>query len=167
MPEHYSTYYQSPVGLVKISGTDQYISEVSFVDNVQKPPPEGKKRQLPPMAIHAIEQLIQYFHGERRFFDLPVHQEGSEFQMKVWYELMNIPYGKTISYLELSRRLGDTKAIRAAASANGRNHVAIIVPCHRVIGSRNDLVGYGGGLWRKKWLLDHENKIANGVQTLF
>lgn len=167
MPDQFTTYYQSPVGLVKISGTDQYISEVSFVDNVQKPPPDPKRRQMPPMAIHAIEQLIQYFHGERRFFELPIHQEGSEFQLKVWYELTNIPYGKTISYLELSRRLGDIKAIRAAASANGRNHVAIIVPCHRVIGSRNDLVGYGGGLWRKKWLLDHENKIANGVQTLF
>jgi methylated-DNA-[protein]-cysteine S-methyltransferase len=80
---------------------------------------------------------------------------------------MGIPFGKTISYLELARRTGDTKATRAVASANGRNHVAIIVPCHRVIGSDRSLVGYGGGLWRKKWLLEHEMKVAYGVQTLF
>jgi O-6-methylguanine DNA methyltransferase len=89
----------------------------------------------------------------------------------IWYdgghELLNIPFGKTISYLELSRRLGDPKAIRAVAAANGKNQLAIIVPCHRVIGSNRELVGYAGGLWRKKWLLDHENKVANGVQTLF
>jgi methylated-DNA-[protein]-cysteine S-methyltransferase len=168
MSDTFHTYYQSPVGLIRISGTDQYISEVSFIDTIQKPPGDnGHTRQLPPLAIQAIEQLIQYFNGSRRFFDFPVNQEGSDFQHKVWHELVNIPFGKTISYLELSKRLGDTKVIRAAASANGRNHVAIVIPCHRVIGSRNDLVGYGGGLWRKRWLLEHENKIANGVQTLF
>jgi methylated-DNA-[protein]-cysteine S-methyltransferase len=85
----------------------------------------------------------------------------------VWNELQGIPFGKTISYLELSRRLGDTKAIRAAASANGKNNIVIVVPCHRVIGSKNDLVGYAGGIWRKKWFLEHEAKIAHGVQTLF
>jgi methylated-DNA-[protein]-cysteine S-methyltransferase len=98
---------------------------------------------------------------------LPVHQEGTAFQQKVWHELLNIPFGKTINYLELSRRIGDSKAIRAAAAANGKNNIAIIIPCHRVIGSNNDLVGYMGGIWRKKWLLEMENKIANGVQTLF
>jgi methylated-DNA-[protein]-cysteine S-methyltransferase len=122
---------------------------------------------MPALVIQAIEQLIQYFHGELRVFDLPVNQQGTVFQQTVWHELLNIGYGKTISYLELSRRLGDSKAIRAAAAANGKNNICIIVPCHRVIGSNNDLVGYGGGLWRKKWLLDLENKIANGVQTLF
>ena len=98
---------------------------------------------------------------------MPIHQEGTPFQTKVWHELLNIPYGKTISYLELSRRLGDTKVVRAAASANGKNNISIIVPCHRVIGANRDLVGYGGGLWRKRWLLALENRIANGVQTLF
>jgi len=119
------------------------------------------------MVIQCVEELIQYFHGQRRSFDLPISQIGSTFQQKVWNELSGIPFGKTISYLELSRRLGDSKAIRAAAAANGRNNVAIIVPCHRVIGSNNKLVGYAGGLWRKKWLLDHEAKLAHGVQTLF
>ena len=85
----------------------------------------------------------------------------------MWYELLNIPFGKAISYLELSRKLGDTKAIRAAAAANGKNQIAIIVPCHRVVGSKNDLVGYAGGLWRKKFLLSLETRVAHGVQTLF
>lgn len=123
--------------------------------------------QLSPLVLQCVEELIQYFNGRLRHFGVPIHQEGSAFQLKVWNELLGIHYGKTISYLELSRRLGDTKAIRAAASANGKNNIAIIVPCHRVIGSNQSLVGYAGGLWRKKWLLDHEVKHAFGVQTLF
>lgn len=119
------------------------------------------------MVIQCIEQLIQYFHGERRVFELVINQEGTAFQKQVWNELSSIPYGRTISYLELAIKTGDPKATRAVANANGRNNVAIIVPCHRVIGSDKTLVGYGGGLWRKKWLLELEMKIAHGVQTLF
>lgn len=96
-----------------------------------------------------------------------INQEGTAFQRDVWNELMAIPFGRTISYIELARRIGDPKATRAVANANGRNNVAIIVPCHRVIGANKELIGYGGGLWRKKWLLEHEAKIAHGVQTLF
>ena len=96
-----------------------------------------------------------------------MQQDGTIFQQRVWSELLAIPYGKTISYLTLAKRLGDPKAIRAAASTNGKNNIAIIVPCHRVIGSNNDLVGYAGGLWRKRWLLEMETKITYGVQTLF
>jgi len=171
-----STYYQSPLGLLRIGGTDTYISEISFVDH----PDETRagryqSRQsrsdlqgpVTPIIIQCIEQLIQYFQGQRRVFEFPISQEGTEFQQRVWNELMSIPFGKTISYLDLSRRLGDTKSIRAAASANGKNNIVIVVPCHRVIGSKRDLVGYGGGLWRKKWLLDHETKVQWGVQTLF
>ena len=117
--------------------------------------------------IQCVEQLIQYFQGERRQFELPIAQEGTAFQKEVWSELMQIPYGKTISYLELARKTGDSKATRAVANANGKNNVCIIVPCHRVIGSNKELVGYSGGLWRKKWMLEHEAKIAHGVQTLF
>ena len=154
---------------MKISGTETYISEMRFIDDPDEASAKVQSdyHQLPHLVIQAVEQLIQYFQGQRRAFDLPVNQTGTDFQQKVWHELVNIPYGRTISYLELSRRLGDTKAIRAAASANGKNHVCIVVPCHRVIGSNSDLVGYGGGLWRKKWLLGLENKIAHGVQTLF
>ena len=143
MAETYHTWYHSPIGLLKISGTEDYISEVSFHDTSQKP--EGNKKQ----------------------FELPLNQEGTIFQQQVWNELQQIPFGKTISYLELARRIGDTKATRAVANANGKNNIAVIVPCHRVIGSNRELVGYAGGLHRKKWLLDLEAKVAYGVQTLF
>jgi methylated-DNA-[protein]-cysteine S-methyltransferase len=166
MADNFTTYYQSPVGLLRVAGTDHYISEVHFMKEAEGQP-DASTPALPPIAIQAVEQLIQYFHGDRRIFELPIHQAGTPFQQRVWSELMNIPFGKTISYLELSRRLGDTKAIRAAGSANGKNNVVIIVPCHRVIGAKGELVGFGGGLPRKKWLLNHENKIANGVMTLF
>lgn len=161
-----TTYYSSPVGVLRISGTDHFISEVHFMkeEELQN---AAQSAQLSPLVLQCVEELIQYFNGQRRHFEVPVHQDGSAFQLKVWNELLGINYGKTISYIELSRRLGDTKAIRAAASANGKNNVAIIVPCHRVIGSNQSLVGYAGGLWRKKWLLDHEVKHAFGVQTLF
>lgn len=119
------------------------------------------------MLIQCVEQLIQYFNGQRRIFELPLSQEGTPFQQEVWNELLTIPYAKTISYIQLAIRTGDPKATRAVASANGKNNIAIIVPCHRVIGSNGQLIGYGGGLWRKKWLLEHEMKVAYGVQTLF
>lgn len=163
--ESFITYYRSPIGNIKISGNEHLITEISFVDNNDQWTPESIV--LPELAIQCVEQMIQYFQGARRSFEFPVHQAGTEFQQRVWAELMNIPFGKRISYLELARRLGDTNCIRAAASANGKNKLAIIVPCHRVVGSKNDLVGYAGGLWRKKWLLDLETKIAYGVQTLF
>jgi len=100
-------------------------------------------------------------------FELPINQHGTVFQKEVWNELMQIPFGRTISYLELARKTGDSKATRAVANANGKNNVCIIVPCHRVIGANKELVGYSGGLWRKKWMLEHEAKLAYGVQTLF
>lgn len=166
--ETISAFYRSPLGLLKISATDTCIREISFIDNLEGPGEEqDNKGPIPFILIQCIEQLIQYFQGQRRQFELPVHQEGTDFQQKVWNELSGIPFGKTISYLEQSRRLGDTNAIRAVAAANGRNNIAIVVPCHRVIGSKRDLVGYGGGLWRKKWLLEHETRILYGVQTLF
>lgn len=167
MAETYTTYYQSPVGLLRIAGTEQYISEVIFHNTTEKEKEPDSHTDMPPMIIQCIEQFIQYFHGERRIFELPIVQEGTSFQQDVWNELMTIPFAKTISYLDLARRLGDPRATRAVANANGRNNVSIIVPCHRVIGSNKTLVGYGGGLWRKKWLLEHEMKIAYGVQTLF
>jgi len=165
MSETFTTYYHSPLGLLKITGTSDYISEVSFHDTTQKA--EGKKKNFPPLIIQCIEQLIQYFQGELRQFQLPINQAGTAFQQGVWSELVQIPYAKTISYLDLAKRMGDTKATRAVANANGKNNVAIIVPCHRVIGSNKELVGYAGGLWRKKWLLELEAKVAYGVQTLF
>ena len=165
MNELYYTYYQSPVGLIKIGGTEHCITELSFVDN--KDQVSYGEPGISEVMHQCTEELIEFFHGKRRVFDLPVHQDGTGFQQKVWGELLTIPFGKTISYMDLAKRLGDPKVIRAAASTNGKNNIAIIVPCHRVIGSDKSLVGYSGGLWRKKWLLDHEFKIAHGVQTLF
>jgi len=151
--------------MLKIGGTDSYISELTFVDN-----PEQVTHGEPGISevMHqCTEELIEFFNGKRRTFDIPVYQEGTVFQQQVWGELLNIPFGKTISYLEQAKRVGDVKAIRAVASTNGKNKISIIVPCHRVIGSDRSLTGYGGGLWRKKWLLQHEFKIMHGVQTLF
>jgi methylated-DNA-[protein]-cysteine S-methyltransferase len=158
------TYYQSPIGLLKIGATEQCISEVSFVED--ETITMGTHHSNP--LLHAcIEELIEYFNGKRLSFDIPVFQKGTDFQNRVWGELLQIRFGKTISYMTLAKRMGHPNCIRAAASSNGKNKICIIVPCHRVIGSNQSLVGYVGGLWRKKWLLDHENKIANGVQTLF
>jgi methylated-DNA-[protein]-cysteine S-methyltransferase len=165
LAEIYTTYYHSPLGQLKISGSENFITEISFHDTTHKN--QANKKDMPVLFIQCIEELIQYFHGERRIFELPVNQEGTDFQKGVWNELMAIPFGKTISYLDLAKKTGDPKATRAVANANGKNNIAIIVPCHRVIGSNKELIGYAGGLWRKKWLLEHEMKVAFGVQTLF
>jgi methylated-DNA-[protein]-cysteine S-methyltransferase len=164
-------YYQSPIGTLEIRSTGSFISDVLFVNSwkgttVNENELTFIKPESP--AIKAcIKQLDEYFAGTRTEFHIHTQQVGTAFQQTVWAELCNIPYGRTISYLELSKRLGNVKAIRAVGTANGNNSVSIIIPCHRVIGSNGDLVGYGGDLWRKKWLLQHEGKIANGVQTLF
>ena len=165
MGNTYYTYYQSPVGMLKMGGTDSYICELTFVDKQEQ---ANKGTQGMNELMHqCTEQLIEFFSGKRRSFNIPVYQEGTAFQQRVWAELLNIPFGKTISYMDLAKKLGDVKAIRAAASTNGKNNIAIIVPCHRVIGSDRSLTGYAGGLPRKKWLLQHEFRIAHGVQTLF
>jgi methylated-DNA-[protein]-cysteine S-methyltransferase len=162
----YRSYYNSPVGIVRISVTDSYVAEVHFCKE-DEPVEHSTADQFHPLLQQCTEQLIEYFQGARKKFDLPVFQEGTSFQQSVWGELTSIPFGKTISYMDLAKKLGDPKVIRAAASTNGKNRIAIIVPCHRVIGSNRELVGYAGGLRRKRWLLEHEQKIAHGVLTLF
>ncbi len=164
MQDNYSTHYASPIGNIRITSTDVCITEVHFLNKEDVLPVSGI---VPPVLQQCLEELIEYFQGQRKKFEVPVLQHGTEFQERVWNELLNIPFGKTISYLTLSKRLGDPKAIRAAASTNGKNNIAIIVPCHRVIGTNHDLVGYAGGVWRKRWLLEMETKITYGVQTLF
>ncbi len=165
MSDLYYTYYQSPIGMLKIAGTDNYIAELSFIDK-----PDQMIHGEPGISeiMHqCTEQLIEFFSGKRKAFDIPVHQPGTYFQLKVWGELLQIPFGKTVSYLDISESIGDEKAVRAVAATIGKNKIAIIIPCHRVMGSDKSLTGYGGGLWRKKWLLQQEFKIANGIQTLF
>ncbi len=154
-------FIQTPLGITAIKGDEDGIVAVS----VSKEDAVKPSRHIPALLVDAVKQLEAYFAGTRQTFQLRLNLKGTDFQKSVWQELLNIPYGKTISYLELSRRLGDVKAIRAVAAANGQNPFWIVVPCHRVIGSDGSLTGYAGGLWRKKWLLDHENPYKQ--QTLF
>ena len=165
MTELYYTYYESPTGLIRIGGTETYISELIFIDN--KSQIKHGKPGISDVLHHCTEQLIEYFQGKRRDFNIPIHQEGTEFQSEVWSKLLEVPFGKTWSYAELSRIIGDPKAVRAVAGANSKNKISIIVPCHRIIGTDKSLTGYSGGLMRKKWLLQHEFRIKHGIQTLF
>jgi methylated-DNA-[protein]-cysteine S-methyltransferase len=164
-------YYKSPVGVLEIRSLGNAISHVLFLNSWKGTKIEESKLNFAKPTTTAITQCItqldEYFNGKRKVFEIDILQNGTNFQQTVWKELLNIPYGKTISYLELSKRIGNVKAIRAVGTANGNNSVSIIVPCHRVIGSNGDLIGYGGDLWRKKWLLQHEAKYSYGVQTLF
>ena len=164
-------YYQSPIGALEIRSTGNAISDILFVNSWKgaKVDEDNINFAKPKSTIlkTCIKQLDEYFAGKRKIFTFHTEQVGTDFQQSVWKELLNIPYGKTISYHELSKRIGNAKAIRAVGTANGNNSISIVVPCHRVIGSDGSLVGYGGELWRKKWLLKLEGKYENGVQTLF
>lgn len=153
------TYLQTPIGFAEFQGDENGLASVSVFDNKK---PIGI---IPEVLEDAIYQFKEYFEGSRKEFDLKLNPSGTDFQKKVWDALLEIPFGKTISYLELSKRLGDVKAIRAVASANGKNPLWIVVPCHRVIGTNGDLTGYAGGLHRKKWLLEHESPAKQ--TTLF
>lgn len=156
----------SPIGKISIQASDEAVHAVLFVKKEHEENTSLTETSHP-LLQQCAAQLNEYFAGERIIFDLPIQQKGSTFQQTVWSQLLKIGYGKTISYMELAKRTGDVKAIRAVGTTNGKNQLAIIVPCHRVIGSNGSLTGYAGELWRKQWLLEHEGKFANGVQTLF
>ena len=154
-----SANIKTPLGIATITGDENGISEISVLD-------EGViSEKIPKEFEEAVSQLNDYFEGKRKSFDFKMNPKGTDFQKKVWSALLEIPYGKTRTYLEQSKILGDVKAIRAVASANGKNPLWIVVPCHRVIGTDGSLTGYAGGLWRKKWLLEHENPTTQ--QSLF
>jgi methylated-DNA-[protein]-cysteine S-methyltransferase len=154
-----TAYVKTPLGTARIMGDDNGISEISILN-------EGEiSKKIPVVLKEAIKQLNDYFAGKRIDFDFKLNPKGTEFQQKVWQELLKIPFGKTVSYMDITKKLGDVKAIRAVASANGKNPLWIVVPCHRVIGTDGSLTGYAGGLWRKKWLLEHENPTPQ--QSLF
>lgn len=150
---------KTPLGMATITGNENGISVIAIAD-------DGVVSEAIPLILQeVVTQLNDYFEGKRTEFDVLLNPQGTDFQKKVWNGLLQIPYGKTMSYLELSKQLGDVKAIRAVASANGKNPLWIIIPCHRVIGTDGSLTGYAGGLWRKKWLLELENPSQQ--QTLF
>jgi methylated-DNA-[protein]-cysteine S-methyltransferase len=154
-----TAYIKTPLGIATIIGDENGISVISVSD-------EGEiSNAIPTILQDAVSQLNDYFDGKRSDFDFKLNPKGTDFQQKVWKGLLEIPFGKTCSYMDLSKKLGDVKAIRAVASANGKNPLWIVVPCHRVIGTDGSLTGYAGGLWRKKWLLEHENPTTQ--QSLF
>lgn len=155
-----TVYHQSPIGILKITADKSAVLAISFVEKADK----HDENKQPRVLRKCIKQLDEYFAGKRAKFSFSYKYKGSEFQQKVWAGLENIAYGKTISYKDLSLQLGDEKLVRAVGTANGKNPLAIVVPCHRVIGSDGKLVGYAGGLWRKQWLLEHEQKLAGTQQ---
>ena len=156
------TYLKTPIGIAKIAGDENGISSISVLDDDAS---HNFPEDIPICLKECVNQLEEYFYGERKEFNLQLNPQGTNFQKSVWKELLNITFGKARSYLEQSKQLGDVKAIRAVASANGRNPLWIVIPCHRVIGSDGSLTGYAGGIWRKKWLLEHESGVKQ--QTLF
>ncbi|MBT8299052.1 MAG: methylated-DNA--[protein]-cysteine S-methyltransferase [Maribacter sp.] len=150
----------TPLGIAKLEGNESGLVSITVL-NEDIP----VSSIIPELLEDAVYQLQEYFDGKRESFSLKLGAVGTDFQKRVWEALLDIPYGKTISYLDLSKTLGDVKAIRAVAAANGKNPLWIVVPCHRVIGSDGSLTGYAGGLHRKKWLLDHESPAKQ--QSLF
>ena len=143
---------QTPLGNLLIEGDENGLTSLSIISDEIKITHTSQKT-----LEDAIIQLQEYFEGKRKQFTIRLNPQGTNFQQKVWQKLLEIPFGTTISYQQLSNQLGDSKAIRAVANANSKNPLWIIIPCHRVIGSDGSLTGYAGGLWRKKWLLEHEN----------
>lgn len=157
MEKKYASIINTPIGDVIILADEKAVIEITFksinVDDLA----ENSH------SIEASQQLLAYFKGTLKEFYFPIKQNGTDFQQEVWKNLLEIPYGETISYAKFS--VHKPLAIRAIAAANGKNNIAIVVPCHRVIGSDGKLVGYASGLWRKKWLLQHEIDVAQKGQT--
>jgi methylated-DNA-[protein]-cysteine S-methyltransferase len=149
---------QSPLGLTEIKADDKYVTSIRLIKSTDEILPEKDSDALLPHVRQCIIELDEYFAGVRKDFTIPIKQSGTEFQQKAWLQLLKIPYGTTISYIEMARRMGNSKLMRAVGGANHRNKLWIVVPCHRVIGADGSLTGYGGGLECEQWLLQHEAK---------
>lgn len=156
------THYRSPLGIILLKAKNEVITVVAF----QETEPATIVYNNSSLLQNAVQQLDEYFRGTRLYFNLPLAPSGTDFQQFVWKELLELSFGTTITYLQLAKRLGNVKSIRAAASANGKNPIAIIIPCHRVVGADGKLTGYAGGLHRKQWLLEHEARVY-GKPALF
>jgi methylated-DNA-[protein]-cysteine S-methyltransferase len=157
MNKQHKAYYRSEIGLIEIIGTEEGVLSLDFLE-------EGSmdNHEVHPCLEKCVQQLDEYFRGTRREFSLDVILQGTAFQKNVWNQLMKIPFGETVSYKDIASSIGNTKAVRAVGNANGKNRIAIIIPCHRVIGSNGTLVGYASGVWRKEWLLKHERDVLSG-----
>lgn len=152
MVSEYAGYYKSPLGTIRVSYTAKGISSLVFLDSKKKPTRDDL------FLESCFSQLDDYFEGQLQSFDLELDLAGTVFQRQVWDSLLTIPYGHTKTYQEIAQQIDNPGSTRAVGHANAKNPVSIIVPCHRVIGSKGSLTGYAGGLWRKQWLLDHEHK---------
>jgi methylated-DNA-[protein]-cysteine S-methyltransferase len=146
-------YYNSPIGRIEVQANEQGITSVLFAEE-ESALPERENLHI----REAVKQLGEYFSGERMTFTVPLHLEGTPFQRGVWTQLQSIPYGSTVSYSELAAAIGNSRAVRAVGTANGKNRIALLIPCHRVIGKQQELAGYAWGTWRKEWLLEHEKQ---------
>jgi methylated-DNA-[protein]-cysteine S-methyltransferase len=149
----YKTYYNSPIGTIEIVSDEDSIVKLDFVEEAGK-----NDGNIPEVLKKAVSQLDEYFKGKRKSFDLKLGVKGTEFQQSVWQQLRKVPFGNTATYGEIAKAIGNEKASRAVGGANNKNKIAIIIPCHRIVGSNGKMVGYAGGLWRKEWLLQHEKK---------
>lgn len=156
-----TVFINTPIGILEVKGNTEGLSAVLFKDSEN----DVISEKIPNELQDVITQLREYFEGKRKDFSLKLSPEGTDFQKRVWRQLQEIPFGKTMSYQQMANNLGDPKVVRAAASANGKNPISIIIPCHRVIGSDGSLTGYAGGLHRKKWLLEFESPTPQ--QSLF
>jgi len=152
----YTTYIKSPLGPLQVKSKEEGLTAIKYCDN---DPPELSDGNQNPILKKTVNQLKEYFEGERKSFDIPLLLKGTHFQQTVWEQLQQIPYGQTITYGELAKRLGDPQKARAVAGANGLNPIPIIIPCHRVIGSDDQLTGYSGGIERKQYLLQLEGAL--------
>ncbi|WP_347561208.1 methylated-DNA--[protein]-cysteine S-methyltransferase [Senegalia massiliensis] len=149
---NYILYLDSPIGIIEIEADNKYILSVNFVKQIRF------KEKHNELNLKCKRQLEEYFDGNRKEFFIPIKTQGTKFQEKVWNALRTINYGEVCSYGDIAKEINNKKAYRAVGNANNKNNISIIIPCHRVIGSNGKLVGYGSGLWRKQWLIDHERK---------
>jgi len=162
MEDIFTLYCSSPLGIIEIKGTPEAITMTDFVEK-EDPSSEA----VPDVLLQCKKELNEYFNGIRNDFNVPISPAGTDFQKKVWGELLKIGFGNTTSYMSIAKNMSNPGAVRAVGLANGRNPIGIIIPCHRVIGEDGSLTGYAGGLWRKKWLLEHEGKASGKTPTLF
>ncbi len=162
MANKYISYLKSPIGEIKITADENSVTSLLFVFIDTEMEEENCNDILTQCKI----ELSEYFAGKRKEFGVPFNQVGTEFQQKVWNELTKINYGQTVSYNHIAKTIDNQKSIRAVGTSNGKNQISIIVPCHRVIGSDGSLTGYAGGLWRKKWLLNHEKEYSGAEKQM-
>lgn len=162
MKKRFTIYMESPLGAIEITGTATMITSVNFVVEGDESDAEA-----PEILKQCKKELEEYFTGKRKEFTVKLKPEGTIFQRKVWSELKKIDYGNTVSYSSIAHKLRNPDSVRAVGLANGKNPIAIIIPCHRVIAEDGKLTGYAGGLWRKQWLLEHEGNVSGKNPTLF